>query len=323
MTLSRRSLLTIALVILSLVAAASWLRWSALVVPGSRSQPDPAVAVPRDAVAADVSSMESIKTAKPLASDVLVAASVRGFRASTEQRTSYAYHLARDADLPALAKTLHAAAQTGDADAAATLAELYRHCAEVLRYPVPPRSPEIERLRLAPFRDELRMQRCAGFGAAGELSSFNLESTAWGWADTAARLGDPASILARRESSYRFGNGPVDQAELGARAAATDLLLEGDFAALTRYGSTLADLSHYRMRQAWDRSLCEMAGPCDRPVRNCPIVCDQRQLANELQRLSPRQRRELAGQQLQILQALQSGRFDGLWRQPVVAGGRQ
>lgn len=323
MTLSRRPILAIALLILSLLAVGAWLPWPELVGPDRRSQTAPAVVVPKQAAAADAALVAPIKTTKPLTSDLLVAASVRGFRASTEQRASYVDHLARDADLAALAKALDAAAQTGDADAAATLAELYRHCAEVLRYSPPPRSPKIDRPGRAPFPDELRVQRCAGFGAAGELSSFNLQSTARGWTGTAARLGDPASILASREPGYIFENAPVDEAELRARAAAADLLLEGNFAVLTRYGNTLADLSHQRMRQAWDRTLCEMAAPCERRQRNCGFACDPQLQASELQRMSPRQRRELAGQQLQILQALQSGRFDGLWRQPVAAGGRQ
>ncbi|MGE4073046.1 MAG: hypothetical protein AB7E72_17905 [Lysobacterales bacterium] len=246
-----------------------------------------------------------------------VAASVRGYRAGPAERAEYAQRLATEANLLVWSKLLVTQAQGGDADAAATLAELYRYCAEWLERPAAvPAPPKSASRRPSPF--ELAMQRCAGFGAPGALTAFNLRASADAWSATAAHLGHAATILAAWRGSPRYGEDLLGAPELRARAAAEELLRESDFRALAQMDMPLADLSHSNMRIAWNRTLCELSSACENR-RTCPYSCDPDRQARELRQLSPRKLRELHGQQMQILQALASGDYSPLWRAPPIA----
>ena len=256
---------------------------------------------------------ETEATAPPLR----VAAGVRGYRASPAERADYSARLTTEANLLLWSQALKDRANTGDADAAASLSALYTYCAEVLAYPFVPLKPVANR---PPQQDPnaAAKLRCAGMGEPGQLTAFNLSSDAKAWRRTAAHLGHALSVLAESGSARMRGFGPISPTELQARMAAEELLREGDYAALVRSSPIFATLSGWRMRLAWEISFCELSPPCERG-RRCDL-CDPRGREPRLAILSPREKRMLAGQQLQILQAIQSGNFAELWRKPTAPG---
>ncbi|MCB1614333.1 MAG: hypothetical protein KDI60_21600, partial [Xanthomonadales bacterium] len=246
-----------------------------------------------------------------------VAASVRGYRASPAERADYSARLATEANLLLWSQALKDRANTGDADAAASLSALYTYCAEVLAYPFIPLKPVANRPP-QPDPNAAAKLRCAGMGEPGRLTAFNLSSDAKAWRRTAAHLGHALSVLAESGSARMRGFGPISPTELQARMAAEELLREGDYAALVRSSPIFATLSGWRMQLAWEISFCELSPPCERG-RRCDL-CDPRGREPRLATLSPREKRMLAGQQLQILQAIQSGNFAELWRKPTAPG---
>jgi hypothetical protein len=250
-----------------------------------------------------------------------VAATVRGYRASLAERADYSARLATESNLLLWSQTLKDRANTGDADAAASLSALYSYCAEVLAYPFVPR-PAVANRPQQQDPNAAAKQRCTGMGEPGQLTAFNLRSDAKAWKSTAAHLGHGPSVLETLvENREVRGYGPIHAGELAARAAAEDLLREGNYAELAMQSSALSQLSDISDSLPWTRSLCALAEPCGNG-RHCQRVCRAEYSQRLVDSLPPRANRVRAGQELQILQALQSGTFAPLWRTPSEIGGR-
>lgn len=230
-------------------------------------------------------------------------------RASDTQREDYRRRLDNDPDLLLLAAQLKRSAETGDSDAAAALANLHAFCAEVLRIPVPPRTsaPKATNPRAQPA--PLPAQRCAGLGAAGELTALNLRSTARAWRHTAALLGDLPSRLIGDGSHPR----PGSQQALARQDAAEEMLRRGDYAALRDHANQLNAIADAELFVAIRSSLCLLAGACT--TADCRFLCETR-MDEEWNRLAPREQRVRLGQQAVVLSAIRSGQYGTLWAQP-------
>lgn len=250
-----------------------------------------------------------------------VAANVSGYRASPAERASYSEKLNAESSLLQWSHTLKDRANTGDADAAASLSALYSYCAEVLAYPFVPR-PAVANRPQQQDPNAAAKQRCTGMGEPGQLTAFNLRSDAKAWKSTAAHLGHGPSVLETLvENREVRGYGPIHAAELAARAAAEDLLREGNYAELAMQSSALSRLGDISDSLPWTRSLCALAEPCGNG-RHCERVCRAEYSQRLVDSLPPRANRVRAGQELQILQALQAGTFATLWRTPSEIGAR-
>jgi hypothetical protein len=250
---------------------------------------------------------------------LMVAPALRGHRATAQQRQSYADALASAPDLAAWGRSITDLALAGDADAAAGLAQMYSKCGFALDSVIPPTAAQANRVPSLPAPIQDLARRCAGLGAPGQLTSLNLSSSASAWLHTAAHLGHPLSILGDPDPDppYRREIGAVERAK---RAAAEQLLGAGAYADLAPYAAALGSLTDYRMSGAWTHTLCALA-QCPGPAAVCAsnAVCSERILQNDLRRMTARQRRELAGRQLAILHAIDSGDFSAVWRPDPMA----
>lgn len=230
-------------------------------------------------------------------------------RASDAQREDYRRRLDNDPDLLLLAAQLKQSAETGDSDAAAALANLHAFCAEVLRTPVPPRTSgqKVTNPRAQPA--PLPAQRCAGFGAAGELTALNLRSAARAWRHTAALLGDLPSQLIGDGSHPQ----PGSRQALARQHAAEEMLRRGDYAALRENVEQINAIADAKLFFAMRSSICLLAGACT--TRDCQYRCDTR-MDEEWNHLAPREQRVRLGQQAVVLAAIRSGQYGSLWAQP-------
>lgn len=231
---------------------------------------------------------------------------VTAHRASPAQRAEYQRRVAQDLDLKALERDLQPRAANGEADAAAALADLYLDCAWVLRSPPPPARAQTGTTPSAP----LPYQRCAGFGAPGELTALNLRSTGQAWRRTAAALGDTLSqYIGADEMSPRPGT-----AEFSLRqSAAEELLRRGEFQAVLNHSNQLWPLTGLNVNHAWIPVLCGLVTACESDA--CRYRCDLARNASTWRQLAPREQRVCLGQQTVILEAIRNHRFDGLWKQ--------
>ncbi len=232
-------------------------------------------------------------------------------RASEAERADYKRRLDSDTDLVALAAELKRIAESGDADAAATLATLHGYCADALRRPVTPPKPAATTPAPHWQSPPNPAQRCARFGAAGELTALNLKSSANAWRHTAAQLGDLPSQLIGDGSLYSRPGSP--QAQQRQRAI-EEMLRRGDYGVLQENLHLVTGLAEGRLSSALGSTICMLAGPCE--TKACRYRCEER-LDAEWQQLAPREQRVRLGQQAAVLEAIRSGRYDSLWPRPL------
>ena len=228
-----------------------------------------------------------------------VSADVRGRRSSLQDRKGYAQRLLAEPDLAAFARELATLAAAGDSAAAATLSALYSICAGELGYNRP------------------GARRCAGFGEAAPALAARVRVASKAWHQVASSLGDPASVLKVDYFDAPLpGVAPTPQ-ELQLRAAATELFADGDYDALLSATYILAELSDRYDSQALEWALCSVRPACPVTQPQCPggNRCMRYEGAPEDQfnNLTPRQSRIIAGQQAEIVRALQQGNVDALW----------
>ena len=131
-------------------------------------------------------------------------------------------------------------------------------------------------------------------------------------------INDPASVLRVDYFDSPLPGVPPTPEDLRMRAAATELFADGDYDALLDATLMLHELSDRYDSRAIEWALCTVrpACPSDRPqcrsVGRCMLY--QRASGPNFDQLTARQSRVIAGQQAEILRALQRGDFDALWR---------
>jgi hypothetical protein len=234
----------------------------------------------------------------------------RGFRVAPEVRQQYADRvLFADSDLAPYAEELRRLAEAGDADAAATLAELYRACAGDLGALTP------------------STVRCGSLGQPGQDERRRLQALATEWLQRAARLGHGPSVLATHGQFLPNPYLPPGPEELALRRVIVDMLREGDHGALLTHPVPLSNLGAEYTSDAWELAFCAMLAPCiPGPQRYCVHAnrCDPVRggAISRLSRLPQRQQRIVSGQQAEILEILRSGDYERLWRNPRTLPGR-
>lgn len=234
----------------------------------------------------------------------------RGFRVAPDLRQQYADRLLfTDSDLAPYAKELRQLAEAGDADAAATLSELYRACASDLGARTP------------------STVRCGSLGRPGQDESRRLQALATEWLQRAARLGHGPSVLATHGQFLPNPYQPPGAEELALRRVIIELLREGDHGAFLTHPAPLSNLGAEYTSDAWELAFCAMLAPCvPGPQRFCVHAgrCDPVRGGAiwRLGRLPQRQQRIVAGQQAEILAILRSGDYERLWRKPRTLPGR-
>lgn len=230
-------------------------------------------------------------------------ARVVAHRVSPAERAEYRRRIEQSADLKGAEQDLLRRAATGEADAAAALADLYAFCAQALTQPRTPRAPKPGKPPPPPTPAE----RCAAYGAPGALTALNLRSTARAWRRTAAELGDTVSQLIGDESFARPGTAAARERQRAAEA----LLRNGDYQGLLENMGYLIPISVLSQGDAWRPVLCSLVPNCE--SESCRMQCPADYLATSLRRLAPREQRVRMGQQAALLQAIRSGSFDELW----------
>ena len=102
------------------------------------------------------------------------------------------------------------------------------------------------------------------------------------------------------------------------RAAAAELLADGDHEALLDASLMLSGLSDRYDSQAFEWALCSVRPACQGAPPHCQSVnrCSryERSPMPRFDQLTPRQARIIAGQQAEIVRALQQGDYEALWR---------
>jgi hypothetical protein len=239
----------------------------------------------------------------PAAVDTLMPAlsvDTRGQRTSLQVRQSYAQRLRTEAELAAFARELTALATSGDGAAAAALSKLYSGCAGEIEYTGP------------------GVRRCTGFGELLPALAARLRAASNAWQQIASRLGDPASVLRPGYFGSRMSGVAADAEELRLRAAAAELLADGDHEALLDASFMLSGLSDRYDSQAFEWALCSVRPACPGAPPRCQSVnrCNryERSPTPRFDQLTPRQARIIAGQQAEIVRALQQGDYEALWR---------
>ena len=234
----------------------------------------------------------NVETEAPTPAPALqVAALVQGLRASPAARADYSVRLNTEPNLLSWSQALKTQASAGDADAAATLSALYLACAETLSYPFVPRPSAAGRPPPADPKaadpKAAAKQRCAGMGEPGELTALKLRSSAKAWKSTAAHLEHAPSVLeSLMEIREVRGFGPIHPAEFPARAAAQELMSEGNYAELAVQSYALSQLSDINSEAPWRQSLCPLARSCG-PRTRCQSACEARYLASSTLSLPP------------------------------------
>jgi len=239
--------------------------------------------------------------AAPLMVDI---AKVSPRRASDAERENYARRLDQDQDLALLAVDLRRRDETGDADAAASLARLYTLCSHQLQAPVVAIKP-----RHGMAAPPAPPQRCAGLGPPGELTALNLRSSAAAWRRTAAQLGDPVSRLIGDDSFPHYATPET----LERQRVAEQLLRDREYRLILDNLYAFTKMTRIDGNHTWRPTLCALIGPC--PAQTCPEICANSKFIDaSWQQLSPRAQRVALGQQAAILEAIRSGNFDSMWR---------
>lgn len=258
----------IVLVLAVLAATAWWLRPSGDsprgVVPRTGpiavGQPPTAPLVPATAEDAAAIIAAALPPAKP---DAIP------FRASPAQRLTDRERILRDADLLGLAGDLRARARTGDADAAAAMAELLAHCAMTHAFEqLSIHEPDLWEVFAtvgfdAPVigRAQAELTSARTRCAALALDPAGMEQLQLAWSLHAAALGDP---LARLWRAYREpGDTPQRQAEVNVerQQAALELLAERGPRALSDHAVLLAGRGRYESA-AFILASCQLIEAC-------------------------------------------------------------
>lgn len=311
------------LVLVLLAAAAAWLRQaenpSAAGNAASRAGDRLAMPTPVPNPAADEGSKSAATAAaaQPPAKPAAIP-----FRASPAKRDADRERILRDADLRGLAAELRARASSGDADAAAAMAELLAHCALTHAFEqwninepdlwaifatVGVDAPLIGRAQaeLASART-----RCAALGH----DAAQLEQLQLAWSAHAAQLGDP---LARLWRAFRDpGDTPQRQAEVAAEReqAALELLAERGPRALSDHALLLSVRGRYESA-AFILAACQLIEACAaNPEAWAEANFTLREVAGDgghfgLRMTSPRELAIAQGQAEEIVRLWRAGQF--------------
>lgn len=247
-------------------------------------------------------------------------------RASVSQRADDRRRLQAETDLPAFVAELRARANAGDADAANTLAGLYKTCVEVAQF---------NSNREAGERNMLGWMEVMGWGdrvfdallgayvqSEQRCAALSLQSTAYAammaqaWQSRAVQLEHPAAVLSADRPNSRTDPAGAQAALERARLAGIELLRQGESMDLARHALSLSQVSRYGLN-GFLFAGCQLQPDCADDPHAFALGAEQTMLTRmgrlaflPLTQLSPRERIIAESQGAEILRLWREGRPD-------------
>ncbi len=323
--MSRRLLLLLLLTLTALGLA--WRHWqSNELEPPETTTPAHAAPIETAAVPAEPDASAADELA-PDPEQIPAANPTRAaFRASVSQRAEDRRRAASDTDLPGFVAELRARANAGDADAANTLAELYKTCVEVVQF---------NSNREAGERNMRGWMDVMGWGdrefdallgayvqAEQRCAALSLQSTAYAamiaqaWQSRAVQLEHPAAVLGADRPSAHNDAAAAQVALERARLAGIELLRQAEPMDLARHAAELAGVSRYNS-DGFLMAACHLLPGCLEDPHAYALGPDASTLGGlgrigflAMAQLSPRAQTIAEAQSAEILRLWREGRPD-------------
>ena len=258
-------------------------------------------------------------------------------RASVSQRADDRRRLQAETDLPAFVAELRARANAGDADAANTLAGLYKTCVEVAQF---------NSNREAGERNMLGWMEVMGWGdrvfdallgayvqAEQRCAALSLQSTAYAammaqaWQSRAVQLEHPAAVLRADRPNSRTDPADAQAALERARLAGIELLRQAEPMDLARHAAELAGVSRYN-QEGFLLAACHLLSGCLEDPHVYAFGSDASSLGGmgrigflAMTQLSPRAQAIAEAQSTEILRLWREGRPDLILAPRNLGGG--
>ena len=248
------------------------------------------------------------------------------YRASVSQRADDRRRLQAETDLPAFVAELRARANAGDADAANTLAGLYKTCVEVVQF---------NSNREAGDRNLRGWMEVMGWGdrefdallgayvqSEQRCAALSLQSTAYAammaqaWQSRAVQLEHPAAVLRADRPNSRTDPAGAQAALERARLAGIELLRQAEPMDLARHATVLAGVSRYNS-DGFLMAACHLLPGCFEDPHTYALGPDASILGGlgrigflAMTQLSPRAQTIAEAQSAEILRLWREGRPD-------------